>query len=145
MRPEELFPALNATLNGTSAMLLIAGYLAIRGGRVRLHKVCMTGALAVSAMFLASYLYYHIVVRGGQETKFVGPAGVRAVYLVILASHIILAVVVTPLALRVAYLGFRDRLKQHVRLARWALPLWLYVSITGVVVYWMLYQLYPVQ
>jgi uncharacterized membrane protein YozB (DUF420 family) len=142
--PEVFFPALNAFLNGTSAMLLIGGYLAIRSRRITLHKVCMTTALAVSATFLASYLYYHIVVRGGEETRFTGPERVRVIYYTILISHIILAVlVVVPLAPTVAYLGYRDRLKKHVRLARWTLPVWIYVSITGVVIYWMLYQLYP--
>ena len=144
MAPEVFFPALNAFLNGTSAILLIAGYLAIRSRRITLHKTCMTTALAVSAAFLASYLYYHFVVRGGEETRFTGPERVR----VDLLHHPDFAhnpggPVVVPLAPTVAYLGFRDRLKKHVRIARWTLPLWIYVSITGVVIYWMLYQLYP--
>ena len=137
------FPSINATLNGCCAVLLVVGYLAIRRGQVTLHKSCMLTALAVSAAFLASYLYYHVVVRGGQSTRFEGPAGVRAVYLAILIPHIVLAIVALPMELRVTYLGLKDRLDQHRRLARWTLPIWLYVSITGVVVYWMLYRLYP--
>lgn len=145
MRPEEIFPPLNALLNGTSAMLLIGGYLAVRAGRIALHKICMITALIVSGLFLGSYLYYHFGPRGGQPTRFVGPEMARAVYFTILISHTILAAAVAPLALITAYLGFRDRIKQHMRLARWTLPLWIYVSVTGVVIYWMLYQLYPVQ
>lgn len=144
MRAEDFFPPLNAVLNGTSALLLIGGYLAVRAGLIALHKTCMTTALVVSAVFLASYLYYHFGPRQGQPTRFVGPDMARAIYYAILLSHTILAAVVAPLALRVAYLGYRDRLKQHVRLARWTLPIWIYVSVTGVVIYWMLYQLYPV-
>jgi putative membrane protein len=137
------FPSINATLNGCCAVLLVVGYLAIRRGQVTLHKSCMLTALAVSAAFLASYLYYHIVVRGGQSTRFEGPPGVRTVYLAILIPHIVLAIVALPLELWVTYLGLKDRLEKHRRLARWTLPIWLYVSITGVVVYWMLYRLYP--
>jgi uncharacterized membrane protein YozB (DUF420 family) len=141
-------PAVNATLNGTSAGILVLGYLAIRGRRVTLHKVCMFLALGVSALFLASYLYYHFAVLGGRPTSFSeraheAPDWVRYAYYGILLSHTLLAVVVAPLALVTAYLGVRDRLAGHVRLARWTLPLWLYVSVTGVVVYWMLYRLYP--
>ncbi|MBL8798498.1 MAG: DUF420 domain-containing protein [Planctomycetia bacterium] len=137
------FPSINATLNAICAVLLVVGWVAIRRGQVTLHKSCMLMALGVSAAFLACYLYYHIVVRGGQETRFVGPPNVRAVYLVILISHIILAIVALPLELWVTYLGLKDRLEKHRRLARWTLPIWLYVSVTGVVVYWMLYRLYP--
>ncbi|MBY0524946.1 MAG: DUF420 domain-containing protein [Gemmataceae bacterium] len=137
------FPAINATLNAASGVLVAVGYVAIRRRRVGLHKVCMLSALVVSATFLASYLYYHIVERGGKPTRFAGPENVRAVYFTILISHTVLAAIVAPLALTTAYLGLRDRLPRHIRLARWTLPIWLYVSVTGVVVYWMLYQLYP--
>lgn len=137
------FPSINATLNGCCAVLLVAGWLAIRRGQVALHKSCMLTALGVSAAFLASYLYYHIVVRQGQETRFEGPPMVRAIYLAVLIPHIILAIVALPLELWVTYLGLKNRLDKHRRLARWTLPIWLYVSVTGVVVYWMLYRLYP--
>jgi uncharacterized membrane protein YozB (DUF420 family) len=146
---EHDLPVLNAVLNSTSAVLLAVGYFAIRRRRVTLHVTCMLGALAVSALFLASYLYYHLVVQQGKPTYFSdrapdAPVWVARVYYGILLSHTVLAVVVAPLALVTAYLGWSGRLKRHVKLARWTLPLWLYVSVTGVVVYWMLYRLYPV-
>lgn len=142
MAPHD-WPTLNATLNAVSGVLVIVGYIAIKTRRVTLHKVCMVTALAVSAAFLGCYLYYHIVVRQGESTRFMGPESVRIWYFTILISHIILAAVIVPLALYTAYLGWKDRLQRHVRLARWVLPMWLYVSVTGVVVYWMLYHLYP--
>jgi protein SCO1/2/putative membrane protein len=142
------FPLLNAALNAVCLCLLLFGYLAIRLRRVRLHVACMLLSLTVSAVFLTSYLYYHIVVRHGQATRFEdrapgAPAWLRWGYLAILVSHTVLAAVVTPLALFTAWQGLRNRLGRHVRVARWTLPLWLYVSATGVVVYLMLYRLYP--
>ncbi len=136
-------PAFNASLNALCAVLLCAGYVAIRRKRESLHITCMVWALIVSAIFLACYLYFHFVVQGGQPTLFRGEGWVRIAYFTILLSHTVLAVVVAPLALYVAYQGLRDRRMRHVRLARWTLPLWLYVSVTGVIVYVMLYQLYP--
>ena len=103
----------------------------------------MLSALAVSIAFLTCYLYYHLAVQRGQPTRFAGAGAARPVYPVVLLSHTVLAAVVAPLALVTTYLGLRDRLAGHVRLARWTLPLWLYVSVTGVVVYWILYHLYP--
>jgi uncharacterized membrane protein YozB (DUF420 family) len=143
-----VLPTLNACLNGTSAVLLVLGYVAIRFRRIALHKACMLSALAVSAAFLTSYLFYHFGVIRGQHVSFrervpLAPEWVAGVYGVVLPSHIVLAAVVAPLALLTAYLGLRDRLAAHVRIARWTLPIWLYVSVTGVVVYWMLYRLYP--
>ena len=137
------WPALNATLNGCCGVLLLLGYFAIRGRWVALHKALMLSALAVSIAFLTCYLYYHLVVQRGQPTRFGGEGLARLMYFAILLSHTVLAAVVAPLALTITYLGLRDRLARHVRLARWTLPLWLYVSVTGVVVYWMLYHLYP--
>jgi uncharacterized membrane protein YozB (DUF420 family) len=141
-------PAGNAVLNSLSAVLLVAGYLAIRNRAITLHKTCMFTALGVSAVFLASYLYYHFVVVEGVVTRFrdrapEAPEWVAILYAGILLSHTILAVVVAPMALVTAYLGMTDRLTRHVAIARWTLPIWLYVSVTGVVVYWMLYRLYP--
>jgi uncharacterized membrane protein YozB (DUF420 family) len=141
-------PGLNATLNGLSGLLLVVGYLAIRRRLVTLHKACMLSALLVSAVFLASYLYYHFAVKEQVATRFAdrnpgAPALVANLYYGLLASHTVLAAAVAPLALVTAYLGLSDRLKRHVRIARWTLPIWLYVSVTGVVVYWMLYRLYP--
>lgn len=140
IQPEDL-PAVNAVLNSLSALLVSTGYVAIKKSQVRLHKVCMLAAVAVSAIFLTSYLYYHFVVRGGEPTRFTGEGWLRLAYFAILLSHTMLAVAVAPLVLITVYLGLRDRIARHVRLARWTLPLWLYVSITGVVVYWMLYQM----
>jgi uncharacterized membrane protein YozB (DUF420 family) len=141
----EFFPALNACLNSASALLVACGYLAIRRRRVNVHISCMVSALLVSMAFLASYLYYHFAIKGGQPTRFpsVAPFWVRATYFAVLVSHTLLAVVVAPLALFTAWQGYRGQLVRHVRVARWTVPLWLYVSITGVVVYWMLYRLYP--
>src|SRR5262249_35083013 len=140
-------PAVNAVLNGSSAVLLVFGYLAIKSRRITIHKVCMLAALAVSALFLASYLYLHFVVLKGKPTYFAerwpqAPDSVRYLYYALLGSHTLLAIAAAPLALVTAYLGLRDRLSGHVRLARWTLPIWLYVSLTGVAVYWMLYRLY---
>lgn len=142
------FPTLNSILNGISGLLIFLGILAIKKKYVRLHKVCMSAAVIVSTVFLASYLYYHIVVMQGASTKFIdrapdAPTWVSQVYLFILVTHIILAAVITPLALITAYLGLRNKLSRHVKLARYVWPSWLYVSITGVVVYLLLYQTYP--
>lgn len=141
-------PSINALLNATSAVLLVTGYAAIRRRRVGTHKACMLAALVVSAVFLTCYLYYHLGVKKGAVTQFAdqapgAPAWVGTTYYVILRSHTILAAVAVPLALVTAYLGLRGRLARHVTLARWTLPIWLYVSVTGVAVYWMLYRLYP--
>jgi uncharacterized membrane protein YozB (DUF420 family) len=147
--PAELFPPLNAALNAASAALLLAGYAAVRRRRLTLHAGCMLTALATSAAFLGSYLYYHVVVRGGEPTTLASrwpedaPESLRSLYRAVLVSHTLLAVAVAPLAPVTAFLGLRGRLARHVRLARWTLPLWLYVSATGVVVYWILYRLYP--
>jgi protein SCO1/2 len=138
-----LLPAVNASLNGACVVLLLLGYVAIRCRRLLLHKTIMLSALATSAAFLASYLYYHLIVQHGAATPFGGTGLVRPIYYGILTSHILLAAVIVPLALVVALLGLTGLLRSHKVLARWTLPLWLYVSVTGVVVYWMLYHLYP--
>jgi protein SCO1 len=142
------FPAFNATLNAISGGLLVLGYLCIRRRLVRVHATLMLSALAVSTVFLASYLYFHLVIKRGVETRFAdqapdAPAWVGTLYYTILISHIILAIATVPLALGSAYLGLRGRILGHVRLAKWTFPIWLYVSVTGIVVYWMLYRLYP--
>lgn len=145
--PPESFPGLNATLNGIAAVLLLLGYAAIRAKLWRLHAACMLTALGVSAVFLTSYLYYHFVIKEGRETRFEAqapgaPDWVRYLYFAVLGTHVPLAIVTVPLALFVAYQGLRGRFDRHVRVARWTLPVWLYVSVTGVAVYWMLYRLY---
>jgi uncharacterized membrane protein YozB (DUF420 family) len=119
----------------------------VRAGRYRLHAGVMLAALAVSAIFLTSYLYFHLVIRQGQATRFEeqaihAPAWAKPTYLAILTSHTILAVAVAPMAVFTAYQGLRGRIDRHRRIARWTLPLWFYVSGTGVVVYWMLYRLF---
>jgi protein SCO1/2/putative membrane protein len=138
----QVLPAVNAGLNGLCAILLVAGYMAIRLKKEALHKGCMLSALAVSVIFLASYLYFHLAIQG-VHTPFTGGGWVQPVYYGVLYSHMVLAALVAPLALFTAYQGLRDRRPRHVRLARWTLPIWLYVSVTGIVVYVMLYQLHP--
>lgn len=138
-----MLPACNAVLNGLCTVLLLLGWASIKRRREGLHKTCMLTALVVSAVFLASYLYFHFAVLDGQPTRFRGEGWIRPVYFAILLSHTVLAALVAPLALYVAWQGLRDRRPRHVRVARWALPIWLYVSITGVVVYVLLYQIYP--
>jgi uncharacterized membrane protein YozB (DUF420 family) len=131
-------PALNAGLNATAAVLLITGYRLIRAGRVETHKRVMLGAFSVSVLFLISYLIYHYQVG---SVRFQKTGMIRSVYLTILASHSILAAAVPVLAVITLSRGLRARFDKHRRIARWTLPIWLYVSVTGVVVYWMLYQL----
>ena len=138
-----LQPACNAVLNALCTILLLGGWWAIKQRRETLHKACMLSALAVSVAFLASYLWFHFAVLDGQPTRFRGEGWIRPVYFAILLSHTVLAAMVAPLAMYVAYQGLRDHRPRHVRVARWTLPIWLYVSITGVVVYVLLYQVYP--
>ncbi len=136
----EQLPSVNAALNGLAAVLLVAGWIQIKARRERAHKRLMLSAFIVSILFLACYLVYHYQVG---SVKFQGPAGVRAVYYAILLSHVLLAMAVPVLASATIVLGLRDRRIAHRRFARWTFPIWLYVSITGVVVYAMLYHLYP--
>ena len=131
-------PALNAALNATSALLLLAGYLLIRAGRRESHRRVMLAALACSALFLASYLVYHWNVG---SVRFRGTGAIRTVYLAILLSHTLLAVAILPLVLITASRALRGRFDAHRRIARYTLPLWGYVSVTGVIVYWMLYRM----
>ena len=133
-------PTVNALLNATAAVLLVVGYLLIRRGREQAHKRAMLSAFAVSIAFLACYLVYHWHVR---HVPFAGPPGVRVVYLAILISHVVLAACVPVLAIVTIWFGLTDRRGVHRRLARWTLPIWLYVSVTGVIVYLMLYHLWP--
>lgn len=132
-------PLLNASLNATSAALLLLGYVFIRTRRVRLHRAAMLAAFIVSTLFLISYLVYHANVG---SKPFPGHGAVRPVYFAILISHIVLAATVPPLALITLIRGLRARFERHVAVARWTLPIWLYVSVTGVVIYVMLYVVY---
>jgi len=133
-------PAVNALLNGTSALLLVTGYLMIRRRWVAAHRTCMIAAFAASMVFLASYLilrYY------AGMTRFTGPGWMRPIYFAILGSHTVLAVAIVRLALVTLTRALRGRFDRHARIARWTFPLWLYVSVTGVLVYLILYWLYP--
>ena len=132
-------PALNAALNATSAVFLSLGYLLIRSGRREAHKRCMLAALTTSALFLTSYVIYHANVG---SKPFPGQGGVRVVYFAILITHVILAATILPLALMTTARGLRGQYGLHVQIARWTLPIWLYVSVTGVVIYLMLYQMF---
>jgi len=133
-------PTLNATLNGMSAVLLGCGYRFIRRREIRAHRACMLAAFGVSIVFLTSYLVYHYQVG---SVRFQGAGWVRPIYFVLLISHTILAAMVPPLAIVTLSRALRARFDRHRRIARWTLPIWLYVSVTGVVVYVMLYHLYP--
>lgn len=140
MIPVSALPTVNATLNTASALLLATGYVFIRRRKVTAHKTCMVAAFLLSTVFLASYLYYHY--HHG-STPFPGRGWVRVAYFSILIPHVALAAAILPLALTTLYRAWKGRFDQHVRIARWTLPLWLFVSVTGVIVYWMLYHLYP--
>ena len=133
-------PHLNAFLNGTSAVLLITGYSFIRKRNVAAHRACQIAALVISLLFLASYLTYHY--HHG-ATRFQGTGFVRTFYFTVLTSHTILAMVIVPLVFLTFYRAFRNEFGKHRRIAKVTLPIWLYVSITGVIVYLMLYQIYP--
>ena len=131
-------PLLNACLNATSAALLTAGWLFIRRKQVTAHKTCMVSALAVSSLFLVSYVTYHSLAG---SRPFGGTGWIRLVYFPMLVSHIVLAAAIVPLALTTLYRALQGNFARHMRIARWTLPIWLYVSVTGVLVYWMLYRL----
>jgi uncharacterized membrane protein YozB (DUF420 family) len=131
--------ALNAILNGASAVLLTAGYAAIRAGKKSLHKALMISAFCVSTAFLVSYLIYHYRVG---HVVFQGHGWVRPVYFAILISHTILAAVIVPMIIVTLRRAWLERFDKHRIIARWTLPLWLYVSVSGVIVYLMVYQIY---
>jgi uncharacterized membrane protein YozB (DUF420 family) len=133
-----VLPAVNATLNGIAAIFLAVGWAFIRRGDRQRHRACMITAFAVSALFLASYLVYHANVG---SVPFERQGAIRGVYFTILITHIILAALILPLALMTLSRALSRRFDKHRRIARWTLPIWLYVSVTGVVIYVMLYQL----
>jgi uncharacterized membrane protein YozB (DUF420 family) len=137
--PIPYFPAIDAALNSTSALLLTAGYIFIRRGNVRAHRACMLSAVVTSTLFLVCYLWYH---AHHGVTRFPGHGVVRALYFTLLTSHTILAVAIVPLVAVTLYRAWREMFDRHKHIARRTLPVWVYVSVTGVVVYWMLYQLY---
>ncbi len=132
-------PAVNATLNGACTVFLVAGYAFIRNRKIALHRFCMVTAFLCSTVFLVLYLYFHF--HAGL-IRFGGQGWIRPVYFTILITHTTLAIVIVPLVLMTLTRALRERFAQHRAIARWTLPLWLYVSITGVVVYWLLYIAY---
>jgi uncharacterized membrane protein YozB (DUF420 family) len=133
--------ALNATLNGTSAVLLATGYAAIRSGKAQLHKKLMLSAFFVSCSFLVSYLVYHYRVG---HVVFQGQGWIRPVYFALLISHTLLAMLIVPLIIVTIRCAWMEKYDKHRLIARWTLPLWFYVCLTGVIVYFMVYQIYPV-
>lgn len=135
------FPALNASLNALAALLLLYGFVLIRRRQFEAHRKVMITAFSVSTLFLVSYLYYHL---SYPPNRFGGQGALKTFYLLLLASHVILAAVITPLVLRLLWLGSKASFAKHARLARIVWPLWMYTSVTGVLIYFLLYQWYPV-
>lgn len=131
-------PAVNASLNALATVFLVLGYIFIRRGDQQAHKRCMLAALATSVVFLATYVVYHYYAG---SRPFTGQGWIRVVYFIVLCTHVPLAAIIVPLALITVVRGLRNDFARHVRIAKWTFPLWLYVSVTGVVVYLMLYQL----
>jgi uncharacterized membrane protein YozB (DUF420 family) len=131
-------PAVNATLNALSSIWLTCGYIFIRQRKISAHRFCMIAALITSALFFISYLIYHY--HAGSK-PFAGQGAIRTVYFTILTTHTILATAIVPLALITLFRALKERFDKHKRLARWTLPIWFYVSVTGVVIYLMLYQM----
>lgn len=136
-------PLVNACLNGLSTLLLIAGFLQIKKGNVQAHQKCMLSALVTSALFLVGYLVHKIVIVKGVNTPFAGPEALRIPYLVMLATHVFLAMFIVPLAGVTIFRGFKGQNERHKKIARWTWPLWMYVSVTGVLIYLVLYQIWP--
>ena len=136
-------PFLNACLNSAVTLLLITGWLCVRSGLKKAHAACMISAFAVSCVFLVSYLYHKYVVLQGVHTPWPGPASWKAAYLFMLLTHVVLAIAIVPMALVSMSRAFRQRFELHRKIARWTLPVWLYVSITGVLIYVLLYRTWP--
>jgi len=132
-----ILPSVNAALNATASVFLVVGYFLIRKGKKDAHRAAMLAALTCSVLFLASYLTYHYLAG---STRFPGTGSVRTLYLSILLTHTVLAAAVPFLAGITVYRAFRGRFERHKAIARWTLPIWLYVSVTGVIIYWMLYR-----
>ena len=144
MSAVDFFPPLNASLNALSGIFLLIAYRHIRATprRIALHRRFMLMACSTSVLFLISYVTYHSI-RGGVVTKFAGTGVWRTIYLTILGTHTVLAVVILPLAILSVWNGLKNRVPQHRRVARWTFPLWMYVSVTGVLVYFFLYHWFP--
>jgi len=141
MTDYSIFPKINATLNGSTAVLLVTGRALIARGKMAAHRAVMIVAFVTSSLFLTSYLYYHWPGHGG-IVYFHGPAWTRILYLIILTSHTVLAIIIVPMVLITLTRGLREQFDRHRAIARWTYPLWLYVSVTGVIVYFMLFQIF---
>jgi len=138
MIPLESLPTIDAFLNATCTAFLVTGYVMIRTKRIAAHRACMLSALACSVLFLSGYLTYHFQVG---TTRYDGEGVLRPIYFAILTTHTILAIVIVPMVIVTLWRALRERFDRHKAIARWTLPIWLYVSVTGVVVYLMLYQM----
>ena len=139
-------PMINAVLNSCSALLLLAGYVAIKRDQKERHKRCMVSALITSTLFLTCYVIYHVGMQrvyGSAHTRFVDPAWFRPWYLALLASHLLLAIAIVPMVLMTVYHAIRGNFEKHRKIARWTWPCWMYVSVTGVVIYLLLYRIFP--
>jgi uncharacterized membrane protein YozB (DUF420 family) len=134
-----MLPGVNASLNGTCAILLSLGYFFIKKKQIAAHRIVMVSAFLVSILFLSSYLYYHF--HAG-STRFTGTGWIRPVYFTLLLTHTVLATAIVPMILVTLWRAWRGQFDKHARIARWTWPLWMYVSVTGVVIYLMLYRLY---
>ena len=138
--------AVNACLNGTAAVLLLCGFVFIRRGRVTAHRNCMVAALLTSTLFLGCYVYYHYSMQklyGEAHTRFVNPAWFRPYYLALLFTHLVAAIAIVPMVLVTVSRALRAQFDRHRRIARWTWPVWMYVSVTGVLIYFLLYQIFP--
>ena len=137
--PITSLPHLNAALNATTAILILTGFFLIRAGKVKPHKACMISAVGTSTLFLTSYIIYH---SQHGVTRFPGEGWIKIVYFSILISHTILAVTIIPFIAVTLFRALREQFDRHKRIARVTFPIWLYISVTGVIIYWMLYHLY---
>jgi putative membrane protein len=133
-------PLLNACLNGTSAIFLTIGYIQIKKQRQTAHRNCMIGAFAASTLFLISYLYYHYHAK---TTRFLEPQWFRPIYLTILLTHTLLATIIVPMVVVTFWRALKQQWDRHKKIARWTWPIWMYVSVTGVIIYLILYQIFP--
>jgi len=136
-------PLINACLNGASTILLCTGLFFIKRKRIIAHRNCMLSAFVISCVFLVLYLYHKYAVLKGVHTPWPGPPEWKAAYLAMLGSHVVLAMLVPPLAFITISRGLKMRVEHHKRIARWTFPIWLYVSVTGVVIYFLLYRVWP--
>ena len=139
-------PGVNASLNSLSAVLLTAGFVFIKRGHRIAHRNCMVGALICSTVFLGCYVYYHYWMKkthGEAHTRFLDPAWFRPIYLTILFTHLIAAITIVPLIVVTVVRAARQQFERHKRIARWTWPIWMYVSVTGVLIYFLLYQIFP--